>query len=262
MPQTPNTTTDNNTVIADTNAVLPVLPERTVVEAAEAQKRAARCSDCNDSRRDSRNFKNLEIKGVTFQGEDLSGCEAHYSKFTDCEFSECNLSSIAFFYTVFENCRFTNCQIGNSNFSFAVLDNASFTSCNMNRAHFPFARGSFSCQSCMMSRSTALNASLKMTLTDCIALYFEGNAANLELEVLRSSLRGAEFNDSTVKGTITGTDLTRSEFNRADVNSLKITDCPRSNMETEDSAGFDDEFSEDDLEDLFDSADLEDLDEE
>ena len=239
---------------ASINSYLPILPERTFVSAEDALKKAARCSDANDSRRDACNFSFLEFSGITFKGEDLSGCEAHYSKFSDCEFIGCSISCTEFFYAVFENCRFVNCKMERGNFSFAFLDNVSFTSCNLDRTVFRFARGGFSCQSCMMERSSAPMSHLKVTLTDTDAPLFEANAAEVELEVLRSRLSGSEFNDSTVKGTVSESDLTRSEFNRADVSELKINVCAQSDMEIEDTVGWD-EMEDDDLEDFFRSDD-------
>ena len=242
---------EENTPAAISGTYLPVLPQRTLVSAEEAQKRASRCSENNDSRHEICNFSNLEFNKITFKGEDLSGSRAHYSKFTDCDFLECNFENMEFIYTVFENCRFTNCRLERGDFSFAILDNVSFTSCNLNGSDFPYARGSVTLKNCLMTRCTAFYSALKLALTDTNAVAFKANVANVELDVLRSSFRNGEFNDSTVRGVVSETDLVNSEFNRADMSQLKIINCPRSNMESEEAAEYE-EIPDIDLIDIFD----------
>ena len=63
-------------------------PDRQVLD-ADAARLVSKCTDYNAPHNDSRNFKCIEISGMTFKNEDLSGIEAHYSKFKDCELTEC-----------------------------------------------------------------------------------------------------------------------------------------------------------------------------
>ena len=129
--------------------------------------------------------------------------------------------------------------------------NVSFTSCNLNGSDFPYAMGSVTLKNCLMTRCTAFYSALKLALTDTNAVAFKANVANVELDVLRSSFRNGEFNDSTVRGVISETDLVNSEFNRADMSQLKIINCPRSNMESEEAAEYE-EIPDIDLIDIFD----------
>ena len=230
--------------VANEKSHLLIAPDRKVVDAAAAGKMAARATDYNDSRSEARNFKCMEFNGVKFKGEDLSGIEAHYSKFVDCEFFECKLSRMEAYFAEFSNCTFTNCDLENSNFSFAKITDTVFFNCNMDGVDFPFAQGNFSCVGCMMERATASNSALHIILSRCNAAVFEAtNCAKIELDVTGSSLRRSEFNDSTVSGKIVQSDLTGAELNRADLAELEIVDCAIHNMETEDSSG-----------DLFDST--------
>ncbi len=239
MKKNENTTVKNNEAASH----LLFAPERKVMNAESAKRMAAKCSDYNDSRTEARNFKCLEFTGQKFNGEDLSGIEAHYAKFEDCEFSECKLSRMEAYFAEFSNCTFTNCDLANSNFSFSAISDTVFFNCNMDRVDLPFAQGNFSCTGCMMERATANNANLHLILSNVNALGFEANCAKIELDVTGSSLRRSEFNDSTVSGKCVQCDLTGSEFNRADLSELEIVDCAIHNMETENSSG-----------DLFDST--------
>ena len=218
-------------------------PERKVLDADTAQRMAAKCSDYNDSRSEARNFKCMEFTGVKFKGEDLSGIEAHYSKFVDCEFSECKLSRMEAYFAHFENCSFINCNVENASFSFAKLTGTVFSNCNLERAEFPFAQGDISCSGCMMGQVSAENANMKLTFSNVNAGCLEANFAALELNIENSNVRNAEFNDGWVKGKVARSDLNGSEFNRADLAELEIIDCATHNMETENSSG-----------DLFDST--------
>ena len=224
-------------------------PNRQVLDAETARRMVGKCTDYNAPRNDSRNFKCVEISGMKFKDEDLSGIEAHYSKFKDCEFEACNLSRIEGYFAEFENCSFKNCDLNNSNLSFAAISNVTFTNCNLDGVDMPFARGGFSCDNCMMERFTAQNAELKLKLNEINGRCIEANAATLKLEVTRSNLRGAEFNDGSIKGSISQTDLSRAELNRSDLTELQVIDCAVNGLETEDAAGFD--SSEDDLDDIF-----------
>lgn len=233
MKKNENTTVKNNEAASH----LLFAPERKVLDAATAQRMAAKCSDYNDSRTEARNFKCLEFTGQKFNGEDLSGIEAHYAKFEDCEFSECKLSRMEAYFAEFSNCTFTNCDLENSNFSFCAISNTVFFNCNMDGVDFPFAQGNFSCTGCMMERSTANNANLHLILSNVNALAFEANCAKIELDVTGSSFRRAEFNDGVISGKIENSDLTNSEFSRSDLEGLLISTCATCGMDTENSSG-------------------------
>ena len=224
-------------------------PNRQVLDADTARRMVSKCTDYNAPRNDSRNFKCVEISGMKFKDEDLSGIAAHYSKFKDCEFEACNLSRIEGYFAEFENCSFKNCDFDNSNLSFATISNVTFTNCNLDGVDMPFAKGDFSCDNCMMERFTAQCAELKLKLNETNSRGFEANGATMELEVTKSNLRCAEFNDGSIKGTISQTDLSRAELNRSDLTELQVIDCAVNGLETEDAAGFD--SSEDDLDDIF-----------
>lgn len=241
MKNATTTTVKNNET-----AHLLFTPERKVMDADAARRLAARATDYNDSRSEARNFKCLEFSGAKFHGEDLSGIEAHYAKFENCEFSECKLSRMEAYFAEFSNCTFTNCDLENSNFSFAKITDTVFFNCNMDGVDFPFGQGNFSCTGCMMERATANNSELHLVLSNVNALGFEANCSKIELDVTGSCLRRAEFNDSTVSGKCVQCDLTGSEFNRADLSEFEILDCATHNMETEDSSGdmFDNELEE------------------
>ena len=225
-------------------------PNRQVLDAEAARRMVGKCTDYNAPRNDSRNFKCVEISGMKFKDEDLSGIAAHYSKFKDCEFEACNISRIEGYFAEFENCSFKNCDFDNSNLSFATISNVTFTNCNLDGVDMPFAKGDFSCDNCMMERFTAQSAELKLKLNETNSRGLEANAATLELEVTKCNLRFAEFNDGTVKGTISQTDLSRAELNRSDLTELQVIDCAVNGLETEDAAGFDNS-TEEDLDDIF-----------
>lgn len=232
------------------NSNLHKSPIRRTVDQEGAKRMAEKCTDYNSSHSDSRNFKCAEFNGVKFEGENLSGIEAHYSKFANCEFEECNLSNLEGHFAEFENCSFQNCNMECSNFSFAFLTEVTFTNCNLNGTDFPFARGGFSCVSCMMERCTAQNSVMKLQLTETNARGFDANSSQLEVEISRCNLRGSEMNDANLKGSITQTDLTRAEFNRSDLTELQLIDCATNGLETEDANGY--ECSDDDLDSIFD----------
>ena len=227
-------------------------PERKVIADSDAMKMAARATDYNDSRSEARNFKCMEFNGVKFTGEDLSGIEAHYAKFENCEFSECKLSRMEAYFAEFSNCTFTNCDLENSNFGFAEIADTVFFNCNMDGVDFPFVQGNFSCTGCMMERSTANNANLHLVLSQCNAAGFEANCSKIEIDAAGCSFNRSEFNDSTISGKFMQCDLTCSEFNRADLTDLGIENCATHNMETEDSTGCDifDQELEDALDEL------------
>ena len=225
-------------------------PNRQVLDADAARRMVSKCTDYNAPHNDSRNFKCVEISGMKFKDEDLSGIAAHYSKFKDCEFEACNISRIEGYFAEFENCSFKNCDFDNSNLSFATISNVTFTNCNLDGVDMPFAKGDFSCDNCMMERFTAQSAELKLKLNETNSRGLEANAATLELEVTKCNLRFAEFNDGTVKGTISQTDLSRAELNHSDLTELQVIDCAVNGLETEDAAGFDNS-TEEDLDDIF-----------
>ncbi|MBR2427226.1 MAG: pentapeptide repeat-containing protein [Lentisphaeria bacterium] len=213
-------------------------PERKVMDADAAQRMAAKCSDYNDSRTEARNFKCLEFRGVTFKGEDLSGIEAHYSRFIDCTFEEVKLDRMEGYFMELNNCEFKNSSLENANLSYARISDCNFYNCNLNGVDMPFASGNWAATSCMMERCTAQNANLMLVLSNCNVI-FEGNYANIEFDVADSNLRRSEFNDGCIKGKITKTDLTNSEWNRSNLSELEIVDCATSGMETEDASGVD-----------------------
>ena len=200
----------------------------------DAKKRASGVRSQNNIRRSAGNFIDIEFNNISFKGKNLSR-----RKFSGCKFAGCTLSNVEFVNTVFENCSFVNCEIDNSNFSGAVFDKSvSFVNCGLQSAAFNFAKGGFLCRYSIMSRSSALESNLKITLSDTDAAYFKANGANIGLDVVNSCLHSAEFCDSTVKGAVSGTDLTRCKFNRADMSQLDICNCPQNDMETDGAAVF------------------------
>ena len=242
--------TDGNT--ADSHLLF--APERRVIGADAARRMAERCSEYNDSRSECRDFNCVEIRGVNFSEEDLSGVEAHYGKFTDCEFVGCKFNRMEAQFAEFENCTFKNCELENAQFPFVKMTDVVFFNSNLDGADFPFAQGNFSCTGCMMSRCTAQNAALHLVLSAVNAGGFEANSAHLELDVTDSNFRCGEFNDGVIRGRIVRTDLTRAELNRSDLTELELADCASSGMETEDATGLDNSL-DDDLSDLFDDED-------
>ena len=227
----------DNAEMNNNNSNLLFPPERKIIDAESAMKMAARVTDYNDSRSEARNFKCVEFNGVKFNGEDLSGIEAHYSKFVNCEFSECKFSRMEAYFAEFSNCTFTNCDLANSNFSFAKIADTVFFNCNMDRADFSFVQGNFSCTGCMMERVSANNARLLLLCSNCNAIGFEGNCSQLEIDISGSNFSRAEFNDSTLQGKFkNNTNLTDAELNRSDLSLLHIAyDCATHGMEREDS---------------------------
>ena len=105
-------------------------PERKVMDAQAAKHLAQRCSDYNDSRSEARNFKSLEFRGVTFKGEDLSGIEAHYSRFIDCTFEEVKLDRMEGYFMELNNCEFKNSSLENANLSYTRISDCNFYNCN------------------------------------------------------------------------------------------------------------------------------------
>ena len=245
----------NKNTVASAGSRTQTTVERQVLDAESIKKKAEKCSNYNDSRSDSRNFKCIEVSGVAFKGENLSGIEAHYSKWSDCFFEECTFTNGEFYFSVFENCTFKNCSVDRCNFSFAQFENASFANCNMESIDISFAHGDITCSTCMMSRCTAQNTALQMSITDCNAYYFEANSSRLNMVVAESNMRRSEFNDAVIKGSITKSDLCNTEFNRADLTDFQITETAISNIETENALGIgesSDDFDDDDLDALFD----------
>ena len=241
------TSTENKTVTAaNNNSNLLNPPVRHAVTPEAAQRMAARCTDYNGSRSEARNLKCTEFSGIKFKGEDFSGAQIQYSKFTNCSFEECDLSRLDAQFAEFSACTFTNCIVENCDFSFAKITDTLFLNSNLGGSDFPMAQGNFSLTGCKAERMTANNADLQLIFSRVYAAEFEANCAKIELDVTGSSLRRSEFNDSTVSGKIVQSDLTGSEFNRADLAELEIIDCATHNMETEDSSGdmFDNELEE------------------
>ena len=246
-----NTQKQEKTTEKTADSHLVFAPERRVIDAETAGRMAERCTEYNDSSSERRNFICVEIRGVSFEGEDLSGVEAHYAKFTDCEFVKCKFNRMEAQFAEFENCTFKNCELENAQFPFAKMTNVAFFNSDLDGADFPFAQGDFSCTGCMMSRCTAQNAALHLAFSTVNAGGFEANSAHLELDVADSNFRGAEFNDGVIKGRIVRTDLSRAELNRSDLTELELTDCASCGMETEDATGLDNSL-DDDFSDLFD----------
>ena len=208
-------------------------PKRRVVEKDAAKRMALKCSEYNGSSSESRNFKCLEFKDMSFKGEDLSGMEAHYSKFTNCEFEECKLVNMEAHFAEFENCTFINCELRNSEFPFSKLSNIKFVNCNLRGTEFQFAQGEISCRGCKMENCDAQNSILTLTLSSVNAPNFSANSAHIEFDALDCNLRGSEFNDGFVEGQIVQSDLTNVELNRSNLSMLKLADCAVTGMETE-----------------------------
>ena len=226
----------NNAEINNNNSNLLFTPERKVIGAEEAKLLASRASDYNDSRSEARNWNRCEFSGIKFSGEDLSGIEAHYAKFVDCEFENCKLNRLEGHFSTWDNCIFKNCEISNANFSFSSISNLSFYDCNMNGTDFPFCQGNFGATQCMMKRVTANHSSLLLNLARVDAWGFEGNCSNLDLAISGSNFSRAEFCDSNLQGEFKNTNLTDAELNRSDLSQLHIaSDCATHGMEKEDS---------------------------
>lgn len=225
-------------------------PARRILNTEEARRMVEGCTDYNDKRSDKRNFRSVEICGTQFENEDLSGLEAHYSKFKDIQFNACDLSRMEGYFIEFENCKFVNCDLHNGNFSFAQITNAEFINCNLNGIDMPFAKADFKTEKCMMECCTAQNAELKLNMSETNMVGLEANAARIEIEAVSCSFRRSEFNGACIKGSITQTDLMNTEFNNADLTDLRLTDCATRFMETKDAIGCED--SDTDFEDIFD----------
>ena len=202
-------------------------PERKVMDADAAKHMAQRCSDYNDSRSEARNFKCTEFRGITFKGEDLSGIEAHYSRFIDCTFEEVKLDRMEGYFMELNNCEFKNSSLENANLSYSRISDCNFYNCNLNGVDMPFASGNWAATSCILERSTANNANLHLVLSQTYAAGFEANCAKIELDVTGSSLRRSEFNDSIVQGKISNSDLTNAEFNRSDLTGLTLSEVSK-----------------------------------
>lgn len=223
----------NNAEMNNNNSNLLFTPERKVIGAEEAKLMASKCSD--DSRREAQNWNRCEFSGIKFEDEDLSGIEAHYAKFVDCEFLNCKLNRLEGHFSTWDNCIFKNCEIENANFSFSDISMSFFDS-NMNGTDFPFCRGNLGATQCMMRRVTANHSSLLLNLVRVDAWGFEGNCSNLDLAISGSNCSRAEFNDSTLKGKVENTNLTDAELNRSELSKLIIdVDCATHGMEREDS---------------------------
>lgn len=218
------------------NSNLLFTPERRIVNVEEAQRMTARCTDYNDSRSEARNWNRCEFSGIKFEDEDLSGIEAHYTKFVDCEFLNCKLNRLEGHFSTWDNCIFKNCEVENANFSFSTINNLSFFDCNMNGTDFPFCQGNLGATQSMMRRVTCNHSSLLLNLVRVDAYGFEGNCSNLDLAISGSDCSRAEFCDSTLKGKVENTNLTDAELNRSDLSLLHIAyDCATHGMEKEDS---------------------------
>ena len=224
------------------------MPERRRIDAEAALKMAVKCPAGNDQHGEKRNFKCVEFNGVKFKNEDLSCIAAHYSKFTDCEFEECNITSSEFYFAELKNCLFKNCDLSDSSFTFAAVSCIGFFNCILNDADFSFARGNFSCNSCLMRMIDAQNADLFLMLSHSDAYDFKANSASLDLDVFSCNFRIAEFNESILKGKIVQTDLTRAEMNHADLSGLELTDSATRELKTENAIGLDEPA--DDLESI------------
>ena len=225
----------NNAEMNNNNSNLLFTPERKVIGAEEAKLMASKCSDYNDSS-EARNWNRCEFSGIKFEDEDLSGIEAHYTKFVDCEFLNCKLNRLEGHFSTWDNCIFKNCEVENANFSFSNI-NLSFFDCNMNGSDFPFCQGNLGATQCIMRRVTCNHSSLILNLVRVDAWNFEGNCSNLDLAISGSNFSRAEFCDSTLKGKVEkNTNLTDAELNRSDLSLLHIAyDCATHGMEKEDS---------------------------
>lgn len=244
------------TVNAAVNENMENRPVRKILNEETARRMVEVCTEQNSSGRNSRNiFKCVEISGMHFKDETLICLEAHYSKFKDVQFETCDLSRMEGYFTEFENCRFVNCKLEDGNFSFAKITNAEFINCNLIDVDMSFAKGNFKGEKCMMRGLTAQNADLKIQLTETNAANMYANMAQIEIEAESSNLRRSEFNDGCVKGSITQTDLSSSEFNNADLSDLKLIDCATRNMETEGAVGIED--PQDDFSNIFNDDDEE-----
>lgn len=230
--------------------------ERRVVDAESARRMAARATDSSGAHSESHNFKCLEFHDLNLKGETLSHVEAHYSRFVNCCFDETDLRGVEFHFAELENCTFRNCFLGCSEFHFAKLENVHFYSCDLNNSEFPFAHGDISCTDCMMSRTSANNANLRIEMKNCNAAGFEGNFSQLEIDIAGSSLRRSEFNDMLmIRGTIEQTDLVSAELNRSDLSDLVMRDCATHGLETEDSTGIEGDDECDEIDKLFENDD-------
>lgn len=217
--------------------------ELKVVDVSEALRMAERCSNYNDSRNDARDFRCRHFSDVTFVDKDMSGVEAHYTRFSNCRFENVNLSRGEMLFGIFEKCVFVNCNLCGIDFSFAVLD-VQFQNCSIKNADFSFARGSITAQECIMERLSAQNSHLKLNFSFVNGNVMEANFSNLDFDVSDSSLCRSEFNDGVLQGHIIRTDLTCAEMCRSKLHDLTLTDCAVSRLDTEDADGFSSDFDD------------------
>jgi hypothetical protein len=85
----------------------------------------------------------------------------------------------------------------------------------------------------MMQRVSVPKSNLMLIISNCNVSRFDGNCANLELDVVNSDFKRSEMTDSYIKGKILRSNLTNTEFNRSTIIDLEIIDCATNGMETE-----------------------------
>lgn len=239
-----NTTTPTETAIV-----------RTIVSAEEIQKMASRRTDYN-SDRNTDNFRHLEFKDVVFSNENFNGSEFNFSKLENVTFQMCQLENVEMRLAEMNNVRFENCSVRNMELHMTQMQNVVFDHCLGRGIEMQMAQGDVTFNECDMPYLEANMAHLAITAVKCNANGFDGNAGDFKLTFTENNLRNCEFNDAVVSGKIEGCDCTNSEFDRADMRELVITDCATSGMSADDAVGFENHDSEDDImNELFDDDD-------
>lgn len=164
--------------------------------------------------------RDVDLSHSQYHAEDISGLLADNVKFTESDFSECNL----------ENSHLTACDLTNTNYSKANLSNTIFRMCNFDSVSATNAY----CEGTVIEDSIAQGADFSganLTRTSLTETNFarssfkqaildnaEGDGVKFRgADLTNTSLVGANFMDADFRGAdLTGANLSGGDFSGAD----------------------------------------------
>lgn len=199
-------------------------------------------------------FLNSAIADTVLENKMLDSSEFNYSALKNIAFNNIDFSNSEFKFCELENVVFNQCKLDYTHFDYAQMADVKFVNCIMDNSKFDFASGEAVFEACALEGAEFHHMALAVTLNKCNCTSTEFNfSPSLEVNACDSNFYRAEFNDTTIKGSVKDSVFSRTDFDGANASLLKFENCSKRNLSVRGAVGvIESSEDDDDDDDIFD----------
>ena len=198
-------------------------------------------------------FLNSAIADTVLENKMLDSSEFNYSALKNIVFNNIDFSNSEFKFCELENVVFNQCKLDYTHFDYAQMADVKFVNCIMDNSKFDFAFGNAAFEACVLEGAEFHHMALAVTLNKCNCSSTEFNfSPSLEVNACDSNFYRAEFNDTTIKGSVKNSVFSSTDFDGANASLLEFENCIKRNLSASGAVGVIENSDDDDDDDIFD----------